>query len=104
MRPKARRVGDKEETSINSCSPRHPEWDASSETKAKSCGPGMQPFERSKNRIGKPVWGKREYLWHRESDFLLGTMSFCAKNHFYSLVIQHLATHSNTQQRNAPKP
>ena len=44
MRPKAPRVADR----CNSCGPRHPEWDASPETEAKSCGPGMQPFERSK--------------------------------------------------------
>ena len=27
MRPKAPRVGDKWETSVNSCGPRHPEWE-----------------------------------------------------------------------------
>ena len=27
MRPKAPRVGDKGETSVNSCGPRHPEWE-----------------------------------------------------------------------------
>ena len=42
---------DKWKTGVNSCGPRHPEWDASPETEAKSCGPGMQPFERSKNPI-----------------------------------------------------
>ena len=29
MRPKAPRVGDKWETSVNSCGPRHPEWETS---------------------------------------------------------------------------
>ena len=29
MRPKAPRVGDKWETSVNSCGPRHPEWEIS---------------------------------------------------------------------------
>ena len=59
-----RQAGNK----CNSMRPEHPEWNASPETKAKSCGPGMQPFERSKNPIqvnlfgeephtGKPVWG-----------------------------------------------
>ena len=61
MRPKARRVGDKGETStsVNSCGPRHPEWDASLETEAKSCGPGMQPFERSKNPIQVSLFGEQ---------------------------------------------
>ena len=27
MRPKAPRVGDKGETSVNPCGPRHPEWE-----------------------------------------------------------------------------
>jgi len=27
IRPKAPRVGDKGETSVNSCGPRHPEWE-----------------------------------------------------------------------------
>ena len=27
MRPKAHRVGDKGETSVNSCGPRYPEWE-----------------------------------------------------------------------------
>ena len=29
MRPKAPRVGDKGETSVNSCGPRNPEWETS---------------------------------------------------------------------------
>jgi len=33
MRPKARRVGDKGETSVNSCGPRHAEW----ETRGDKC-------------------------------------------------------------------
>ena len=93
MRPRAPRAGprvvDKWETNATACGPEHPEWEtsgrqvgakcksmrpehpewnASPETKAKSCGPGMQHFERSKNPIqvnlfgeephaGKPVWG-----------------------------------------------
>ena len=52
-------VGDKWKTSVNSCGPRHPEWDASPETEAKSCGPGMQPFERSKNPIQVRLFGKK---------------------------------------------
>ena len=59
MRPKARRVGDKGETSVNLCGPRHTEWDASPETEAKSCGPGMQPFERSKNSIQVSLFGEK---------------------------------------------
>ena len=58
MRPKARRVGDKGETSVNSCGPRHAEWYASPETEAKSCGPGMQSFERSKNPIEVSLFGE----------------------------------------------
>ena len=57
MQPKEPRVGDKGETSVNSCGPRHPEWDASPETEAKSCGPGMQPFERSKSPIQVNLFG-----------------------------------------------
>ena len=41
------------------CGPRHPEWDASPETEAKSCGPGMQPFERSKNPIQVNLFGEK---------------------------------------------
>ena len=51
-------MGDKGEPSVNSCGPRHPEWDASPETEAKSCGPGMQPFERSKNPIQVSLFGE----------------------------------------------
>ena len=63
MRPKEPRVADKcgrqvWETGVNSCGPRHPEWDASPETEAKSCGPGMQPFERSKNPIQVNLFGE----------------------------------------------
>ena len=50
-------VGDKWGTSGKTCGPERPEWNASSETKAKSCGPGMQPFQRIKNPIQVPVWG-----------------------------------------------
>ena len=43
MRPKAPRVGDKGETSVNSCGPRHPESETSAgdkwETSVNSCGP-----------------------------------------------------------------
>ena len=51
MRPKAPRVGDKGETSVNSCGPRNPEWETSArdkcgrqvgdkwETSINSCGP-----------------------------------------------------------------
>ena len=52
-------VKDKWKTSVNSCGPRHPEWDASPETEAKSCGPGMQPFERSKNPIQVNLFGEK---------------------------------------------
>ena len=45
-------AGDKWETNVKACGPQHPEWNASPETKAKSRGPGMQPFKRSKNRVG----------------------------------------------------
>ena len=40
-----RQVGDKLEISVKVCGPDHPERNASPETKAKSCGPGTQPFE-----------------------------------------------------------
>ena len=63
MRPKAPEwetsVKDKWKTSVNPCGPRHPEWDASPETEAKSCGPGMQPFERSKNPIQVNLFGEK---------------------------------------------
>ena len=49
---------DQWKTGVNSSGPRHPEWDASPETKAKSCGPGMQPFERSKNPIQVNLFGE----------------------------------------------
>ena len=52
-------VGDKWKTSVNSCGPRHPEWDASPETEAKSFGPGMQPFERSKKPIQVNLFGEK---------------------------------------------
>ena len=73
MRPKAPEwqtsVGDKWKTGVNSCGPRHPEWDASPEpewdaspeTEAKSCGPGMQPFERSKNPIQVNLFGEQAF-------------------------------------------
>ena len=51
-------VKDKCKTGVNSCGPRHPEWDARPETEAKSCGPGMQPFERSKNPIQVNLFGE----------------------------------------------
>jgi len=51
-------VKDKWKTGVNLCGPRHPEWDASPETEAKSCGPGMQPFERSKNPIQVNLFGE----------------------------------------------
>ena len=63
MRPKAPEwqtsVKDKWKTGVNSCGPRHPEWDASPETEAKSCDPGMQPFERSKNPIQVNLFGEQ---------------------------------------------
>ena len=52
-------MGDKGETSVNSCGPRNPGWDASPETEAKSCGPGMQSFERSKNPIQVSLLGEK---------------------------------------------
>ena len=55
-----RQVGDKSETSVKACGPEHPEWNASPETKAKSCGPGMQPFERSKNPIQVNLFGGKK--------------------------------------------
>ena len=50
-----RQVGDK----CKGMRPEHPEWNASPETKAKSCGPGMQPFERSKNPIQVNLFGEK---------------------------------------------
>jgi len=58
-------VGDKGETSVNSFGPRHPEWDASPETEAKSFGPGMHPFERSKNPIQVNLFGEKTCLFAR---------------------------------------
>ena len=52
-------VGDKWKTSVKSCGPEHPERNASPETKTKSCGPGMQPFERSKNPIQVNLFGEQ---------------------------------------------
>ena len=46
MRPKAPRVGGKEETSVNSCGRRNPEWETSVgdkwETSVNSCAQGTQ--------------------------------------------------------------
>ena len=50
---------DEWKTGVNSCGPRHPEWDASPEKEAKACGPGMQPFERSKNPIQVNLFGEQ---------------------------------------------
>ena len=51
MRPKAPRVGDKWETSVNLCGPRHPEWETSVgdkwETSVDSCGPRHPEWEIS---------------------------------------------------------
>ena len=51
MRPKAPSVGDKWETSVNSCGPRHPEWETSVgdkwETSVNSCGPRHPEWETS---------------------------------------------------------
>ena len=56
MRPQATRVGDKcgrqvLETSVNSCGPRHSEWETSVggkwETSANSCGPRHPEWETS---------------------------------------------------------
>ena len=57
-------MGDKGETSVNSCGPRHQDWDASPKTEAKSCGPGMQPFERSKNPIQVSLFGELSRVEH----------------------------------------
>jgi len=78
MRPKAprvgdkcgRQVGDKWETGINSCDPRHPEWETKKGNKGErivtSCGPRhpggdkcklMRPKEpRVGNKCGRQVW------------------------------------------------
>ena len=64
---------DKWKTGVNSCAPRHPEWDASPETEAKSSGPGMQPFERSKNPIQVNLFGEQEGVQREtEGDKTLG--------------------------------
>ena len=65
MRPKASRVGDKRETSVNSCGRRNPEWETGGdikcklmrpkaprvgdkrETSVKSCGPRNPEWETS---------------------------------------------------------
>ena len=68
---------DKWETSVNSCGPRHPEWETSAEDKCKlmrpkaptvGCKPGdrgkiMRPrdatlLKESEPHTGKPAWGK----------------------------------------------
>ena len=54
-----RQAGDKWETSVKACGPERPEWNASRETKAKSRGPGTQPFERSKNPIQANLFGEK---------------------------------------------
>ena len=61
-------MGDKWKTSVNSCGPRHPEWDASPETEAKSCGPGMQRFERRKNPIQVNLFGENQAKAPRVGD------------------------------------
>ena len=65
-------MGDKGETSVNSCGPRHPEWDASPETEAKSCGPGMQPFERSKNPIQVSLFGAYKSMMESRNNHMRG--------------------------------
>ena len=41
-------MGDKcRKTSVNSCSPRHPEWETSVETSVNSCGPRQPEWETS---------------------------------------------------------
>ena len=67
MRPKAPRVADKGETSVNSCGPRNPEWEASVgdkwETSVNSCGPRHAEWEtrrpkapRVGDKCGRQVW------------------------------------------------
>ena len=48
MRPKAPRVGDKGETSVNSCGPRHPEW----ETRGTSVGDKCKLMRPKAPRVG----------------------------------------------------
>ena len=48
------------ETNVKACGPQHPEWNASPETKAKSCGPGMLPFKRIKNPIQVNLFGEKQ--------------------------------------------
>ena len=53
MRPKAPRVGDKGETSVNSCGPRHPEWETSVGETCKL----MRPKEpRVGDKCGRQAW------------------------------------------------
>ena len=75
MRPKAPRVADR----CKLMRPKAPEWDASPETEAKSCGPGMQPFERSKNPIQVNLFGE-----------LLQKSSQASKTFFQLLQIKRL--------------
>jgi len=68
MRPKAPRVGDKGETSVNSGGPRHPEWETrgdkcklmrpkaprvgdKGETSVNSCGPRHQEWETRRRQL-----------------------------------------------------
>ena len=60
MRPKAPRVGDKEETSVNSCGPRHPEWETSVEDKCGSEVGDKCKIMRSKTpRVGDKCVGDK---------------------------------------------
>ena len=64
MQPRKPRVGDKSETSVNSCGPRHPEWETSVEDKCKLIRPkgdkcGKQVQDTS-------VGGKCRLMQHRE--------------------------------------
>ena len=50
MRPKAPRVGDKGETSVNSCGPRNPEWETSVGDK---CGRQVGEWEKGERQVYK---------------------------------------------------
>ena len=59
MWPKARRVGDKGETSVNSCGPTNPEWGDKGETSVNSCGPTNPEWETSvRDKFGRQVGDK----------------------------------------------
>ena len=68
MRAKATRVGDKcgrqvWETSVNSCGPRHPEWETSVGDKCKIMRPKTPKVG---DKYGRQVEDTCKLMWHKE--------------------------------------